>query len=287
MTGNRLGLIGGSGLYRMPALADGQWIDIETPWGTPSDALLIGEIGAREVAFLPRHGRGHRIAPHEVNYRANIAALKAVGCTELLAISAVGGFREDLPPGSFVLVDQFVDRTVRGGRSFFGDGIVAHVGFGKPTCARLGAAVTEALAADGGGHRIGGTMLVIEGPQFSTRAESQLHRSWGCDVVGMTGLPEARLAREAELCYASVAMVTDHDAWAEHEVDVATVIAIMNANVARAQALVEAVAGLAHGGVGCPQGCDHALEGAVITAPDAWPTDTRRKLAVLAPRLFA
>jgi 5'-methylthioadenosine phosphorylase len=286
MTRDRLGLIGGSGLYRMPALADGEWIRVETPWGEPSDSLLIGTIGAREVAFLPRHGRGHRVAPHEVNYRANIAALKAAGCTEVLAVSAVGGFDEALPPGSFVLVDQYIDRTMRGGRSFFGEGIVGHVGFGRPTCARLGQAVAQALAADGGPHRIGGTMLVIEGPQFSTRAESLLHKAWGCDVVGMTGLPEARLAREGELCYASVAMVTDHDAWSAHEVEVGAVIATMEANVARAQALVTAVAAMAEGGRGCPQGCDHALDSAVITARDAWPAAARRKLAVLAPRLF-
>jgi len=286
MTGNRLGLIGGSGLYRMPALADGEWIEVDTLWGKPSDALLIGTIGEREVAFLPRHGRGHRIAPGEVNYRANVAALKAAGCTEILAVSAVGGFDENVPPGSFVLVDQFIDRTVRGGRSFFGDGIVAHVGFGRPTCSRLGDVVANALAAEGGPHRIGGAMLVIEGPQFSTRAESLLHKSWGCDVVGMTGLPEARLAREAELCYASVAMVTDHDAWSTHDVDVATVIAIMDANVARAQALVVAVAGIATGGAACSQGCDHALDGAVNTARDAWPVATRHRLATLGPRLF-
>jgi 5'-methylthioadenosine phosphorylase len=283
---NRLGLIGGSGLYSMPALADGEWIAVDTPWGKPSDALLIGAIGGREVAFLPRHGRGHRIGPNEVNYRANIAALKAAGCTEILAISAAGGFSEALPPGTFVLVDQYIDRTVRGGRSFFGDGVVGHVGFGRPTCARLGQAVALALADDDGPHRIGGTMLVIEGPQFSTRAESLLHKSWGCDVVGMTSLPEARLAREAELCYASVAMVTDHDAWSDGDVDVAMVIRVMQANVARAQALVVGVAANTSGGVGCPQGCDHALDGAVITARDAWPADTRRKLATLAPRLF-
>lgn len=283
---NRLGLIGGSGLYRMPALADGEWIDVDTAWGKPSDALLMGSIGEREVAFLPRHGRGHRLAPGEVNYRANIAALKAAGCTEILAVSAVGGFDEDVPPGTFVLVDQYIDRTVRDGRSFFGDGIVAHVGFGRPTCARLGDAVAQALAADGGAHRIGGTMLVIEGPQFSTRAESLLHKNWGCNVVGMTGLPEARLAREAELCYASVAMVTDHDAWSGKEVDVASVIAVMNANVARAQALVSAVARRADRGEGCPQGCGHALDGTVITARNAWPVATQRRLATIAPRLF-
>lgn len=287
MTIDRLGLIGGSGLYRMPALADGEWIDVDTPWGKPSDALLIGKIAGREVAFLPRHGRGHRIAPHEVNYRANIAALKSAGCTEILALSAVGGFHEAVPPGTFVLVDQYIDRTVRGGRSFFGDGIVAHVSFGAPTCGRLGGLVAQALAADAGAHRIGGIMLVIEGPQFSTRAESLLHKSWGCDVVGMTGLPEARLAREAELCYASVAMVTDDDAWSETHVDVTAILAIMEANVERAQALVAAVAGKTRGGGDCPQGCDHVLDGAVITARDAWPTATARRLATLAPGIFA
>ncbi|MGC6331661.1 S-methyl-5'-thioadenosine phosphorylase [Rhizorhabdus sp. FW153] len=282
----RLGLIGGSGLYRMPGLSDGEWIEVETPWGAPSDALLMGELAGRKVAFLPRHGRGHRVAPGEVNYRANIAALKAAGCSEILAVSAVGGFHEEVPPGTFVLVDQYVDRTVRGGRSFFGDGIVAHVAFARPTCGRLGSVVSDVLAAQSGPYRIGGTMLVIEGPQFSTRAESLLHRQWGCDVVGMTGLPEARLAREAELCYASVAMVTDFDAWSDSEVDVASVLSTMNANVARAQSLVEAVAARAGGGHGCTQGCDHALDGALITAREKWPTKTRARLAALAPRLF-
>lgn len=270
----------------MPALSDGEWIAVDTAWGAPSDSLLLGAIGERDVAFLPRHGRGHRLAPDEINYRANIAALKAAGCTEILALSAVGGFHEGVPPGSFVLVDQYIDRTIRGGRSFFGDGIAAHAAFGHPTCARLGAVVARALAGEDGLHRIGGTMLVIEGPQFSTRAESLLHKSWGCDVVGMTGLPEARLAREAELCYASVAMVTDDDAWSDSHVEVASVIAVMEANVARAQALVEAVASGTGGGAHCPQGCDHALEGAVITAPSAWPAATRRRLASLLPRLF-
>lgn len=287
MTINRLGVIGGSGLYRMPALADGQWIDIDTAWGKPSDALLLGSINGREVAFLPRHGRGHRVAPHEINYRANIAALKAAGCTEVLAVSAAGGFHGDVPPGSFVLVDQYVDRTLRGGRSFFGDGIVAHVAFGRPVCARLNAVVAEALVQKGGPHRIGGTMLVIEGPQFSTRAESLLHKQWGCDVVGMTGLPEARLAREAELCYASLAMVTDNDSWSDEQVDVASVIAVMNANVARAQALVGAIAATLTSGTGCAEGCSHALDGAVITARDSWPVAARRRLATISHRLFA
>lgn len=283
---SRLGLIGGSGLYRMPALAGGQWVPVDTPWGKPSDELLIGEIEGRPVAFLPRHGRGHRIAPGEINYRANIAALKAAGCTEILAISAVGGFRDDAPPGTFVLVDQFVDRTLRGGRSFFGEGIVAHVGFGRPTCARLGATVASSLDAAGLVHRVGGTLLVIEGPQFSTRAESLLNRAAGLDVVGMTGLPEARLAREAELCYASVAMITDYDAWAHEHVDVAEVIRVVGENAVRAQALVAEVARRASPVDACPEGCTHALDTAVVTAPGAWPVETRRRLATLAPRIF-
>lgn len=268
----------------MAALAGGAWTRVETPWGLPSDDILLGRIGARDVAFLPRHGRGHPIAPGEINARANIAALKAVGCTEILALSAVGSFREDLPPGAFLLVDQYVDRTHRPGRSFFGDGIVAHVAFADPTCARLGRAVAGALDTIGGAHHLGGTMLVMEGPQFSTRAESRLHRAQGMDVVGMTSLPEARLAREAALCYANVAMVTDYDAWVDEAVDVASVIAVMNANVARAEALVAAVAGDPPGHRSC--GCADALKGAVITARSHWPEETRARLAALDQEMF-
>ena len=284
----RLGLIGGSGLYRMAALADGVWTDFDTPWGRPSDALLLGTIGGRDVAFLPRHGRGHRIAPDEINARANIAALKAAGCEEILAVSAVGSFRADLPPGTFVMVDQFVDRTIRGGRSFFGGGIVGHVAFAEPACARLGATVAAALAGLGLPHRTGGTMLVMEGPQFSTRAESLAHKAMGMDVVGMTALPEARLAREAELCYMNVAMVTDLDAWSDGHVDVAEVIAVLGRNAENAQALVQAVAERsAPRPARCPAGCSHALDTAIITARDAWPVDTAARLATLAPRIFA
>lgn len=283
----RLGLIGGSGLYRMAALAEGQWIAVETPWGKPSDDLLIGEIAGREVAFLPRHGRGHRIAPEEINVRANIAALKAAGCSEILALSAVGSYREELPPGTFVIVDQFVDRTHRGGRSYFGDGIVGHVAFGHPTCGRLGAIVAEALAALELPHQTHGTMLVMEGPQFSTRAESLLHKAAGFDVVGMTGLPEARLAREAELCYQNVAMVTDFDTWAETHVDVGEVVRVLGENAAHAEALVAEVASrTAPGDKSCSLGCDTALDTAVITAREAWPDEVRARLATLAPRIF-
>ncbi|MDB5718513.1 MAG: methylthioadenosine phosphorylase [Sphingomonas bacterium] len=283
----RLGLIGGSGLYRMAALRDGAWTNIDTAWGPPSDAILLGTIAGRDVAFLPRHGRGHRLAPDEINYRANIAALKAAGCDEILAISAVGSFREEIPPGTFVMVDQYIDRTLRGGRSFFGNGIVAHVPFGHPTCARLGVPIAEALAALSLPHRTAGTMVVIEGPQFSTRAESQMHRTAGFDVVGMTGLPEARLAREAELCYASVAMVTDFDAWADSAVDVAEIIQALGANAERAQALVEEVARRTSSrSTPCGHGCDRVLDTAVITPRAAWPAATAAKLATLAPRVF-
>ncbi|WP_231639388.1 S-methyl-5'-thioadenosine phosphorylase [Sphingomonas profundi] len=284
----RLGLIGGSGLYRMAALADGVWTEFDTPWGRPSDALLLGTIAGREVAFLPRHGRGHRIAPDEINARANIAALKAAGCAEILAVSAVGSYRAELPPGTFVMVDQFVDRTIRGGRSYFGEGIVGHVGFGNPTCGRLAETVAAALSALGLPHATHGTMLVMEGPQFSTRAESLGYKAQGLDVVGMTGLPEARLAREAELCYQNVAMVTDLDAWSDTHVDVSEVIAVLGRNAENAQALVHEVA---RRGVApperCPAGCTHALDTAVITPREAWPEATARRLACIAPRVFA
>jgi len=284
----RLGLIGGSGLYRMEALATGEWRAVETAWGAPSDALLFGEIAGREVVFLPRHGRGHQLSPGEINARANIAALKAAGCSEVLALSAVGSYRADIPPGTFVMVDQFVDRTMRGERSFFGDGIVAHVAFGHPTCRRFAAGVAEALAALGLPHRTEGTLLVMEGPQFSTAAESRMYKALGCDVVGMTAMPEARLAREAELCYLNIAMVTDLDAWADSHVDVAEVVKILGDNARNAEALVVEVArrSAAPEGV-CAAGCDRALDVAVITARDAWPRATRARLATLAPRLFA
>ena len=286
MTAAPLGIIGGSGLYRMAGLDGGEWRSVETPWGTPSDRLLFGTLGGRDIAFLPRHGRGHRIAPDALPVRANLAALKAAGCREVVAMSAVGSFRADLPPGSFVLVDQFVDRTVRGPRSYFGDGIVGHVGFARPTCARLGERVAAALAATGVAHCIGGTMLVMEGPQFSTIAESRLHKAWGMDVVGMTGMPEAKLAREAELCYASVAMVTDYDAWSDTHVSVEEVVRVLAANAAAAQALAAAVAGQAADPGDCGEGCRHALDGAVITAREAWPEAARMRLASLCPRVF-
>jgi 5'-methylthioadenosine phosphorylase len=285
---SRLGLIGGSGLYQMPAISGATWTEVETPWGSPSDDILLGEVEGRRIAFLPRHGRGHRLAPDEINYRANIAALKTVGCDEILAISAVGSFREDLTPGTFVMVDQLVDRTLRRPRSFFGAGIVGHVGFAEPTCRRFAAPVAASLDALGLPYRTSGTMLVIEGPQFSTAAESRLHRAQGLDIVGMTGLPEARLAREAELCYQNVAMVTDFDAWADAHVDVADVVRVLADNASNAQALVREVARrTAPRSVACESGCDRALDTAVITSRDHWPADTRRRLSTIAPRIFA
>jgi 5'-methylthioadenosine phosphorylase len=271
----------------MAGLSAGIWTKVDTLWGAPSDEILLGELAGRAVAFLPRHGRGHRHAPGDINYRANIAALKSVGCDEIRSVSAVGSFREDLTPGTFVMIDQYVDRTLRMPRSFFGDGIVGHVGFAEPTCGRLAGPVAGALSALGLPHRTSRTMLVIEGPQFSTAAESRIHRAQGLDVVGMTGLPEARLAREAEICYQSVAMVTDFDAWADTHVDVAAVIRVLAENAANAQALVHEVARRSvPRASACGSGCDRVLDTAIITAPNAWPAATRTRLASIAPRMF-
>src|SRR6476661_6242321 len=235
-----IGIIGGSGLYEIDALEEAQWIAVDTPWGPPSDSLLVGRLHGTRFVFLPRHGRGHRIPPGEVNYRANIDALKRAGCTDLVAISAIGSLREELAPGRFVVVDQFVDRTSRREASFFGTGLVAHVSMADPVCPRLSALAADAAEASGAKVARGGTYVAIEGPSFSSRAESHLYRAWGCDVIGMTGMPEAKLAREAELPYALVGMVTDYDCWREGEdaVDVAQVIAQLGANAEKARAMV-------------------------------------------------
>lgn len=286
----RLGIIGGSGLYQMAAVEDAELVHVDTPWGQPSDSLLLGRIGDMPVAFLPRHGRGHRLTPSELNYRANIAALKKVGCTDVLSISACGSFREELPPGTFVLVDQYVDRTRGRANSFFGDGIVAHVSLAQPACGSLSGIAAEALEALGLAHRRGGSYLVMEGPQFSSRAESLLYRAGGLDVIGMTAMPEAALAREAELCYQTVAMVTDFDAWhADHEaVDVAQVLDVIHRNVANAKALVVEVAKrLASRSNGCAHGCGHALDHAIITDKSVWPADTVNKLSLIAGRVLS
>lgn len=287
--GMKLGIIGGSGLYQLAELDGAEWRAVETPWGEPSDELLFGRLGDIELVFLPRHGRGHRLSPSEINYRANIDALKRAGCTDLLSISACGSFREELPPGTFVLVDQFVDRTRLRAKSFFGDGVAAHVAFAEPTCERLADTVAAAAMAAGIDHRRGGTYLAMEGPQFSTRAESMLYRAAGLDVIGMTNMPEAALAREAELCYLTVAMVTDYDAWrAGHAaVDVAQVIEVLHANAANARKLVVEVAcRLAPSRGPCRQGCDRALDHAVMTAPDQRPAATLARLDAVAGRVL-
>jgi 5'-methylthioadenosine phosphorylase len=267
-----LGIIGGSGVYQIDGLTNVRWCKVDTPFGNPSDELMFGELEGQPVVFLPRHGRGHQIPPSELNFRANIDALKRAGVTEIISVSAVGSLRADLAPGTFVIVDQFVDRTFARTETFFGTGLVAHVSMAHPVCARLGDAI-EAAAAQVGVHcRRGGTYLVMEGPQFSTQAESEMYRAWGCDVIGMTNMPEAKLAREAELCYATVAMVTDYDCWhPDHDhVSVDAVIKVLLENADHARGLVRAVAPhLRHRQEPCPMGCHRSLDSAIITAPEA------------------
>ena len=282
-----IGIIGGSGLYDMDALEDAQWISIRSPWGEPSDEILCGTIGHVRVRFLPRHGRGHRILPGSINARANIDALKRAGCTDILAISAVGSLSEDLPPGRFVTVDQFIDNTKGRPSTFFGDGFVAHVGMGDPVCTRLSKHAAKAVEQAGGEVTEGATYLAMEGPQFSTRAESKLYRHWGAEVIGMTGMPEAKLAREAELPYALLAMVTDWDSWRDEEaaVDVAEIIAQMQKNSALATKAVEAFCrGLPKRRN--PSPIDQALTDAVITAPEHHDRELLVKLDAVAGRLL-
>jgi 5'-methylthioadenosine phosphorylase len=285
-----IGIIGGSGLYNIEGLTDTAWVKVETPWGAPSDEILTGMFEGTKVAFLPRHGRGHKISPTGLNYRANIDALKRLGVTDILSLSAVGSLKAELPPGHFVIVDQFIDRSFAREKSFFGTGCVAHVSMAHPVCPRLGDAL-EAAA-----HELdlpvtrGGTYLVMEGPQFSTYAESQLYRSWGCSVIGMTNMPEAKLAREAEICYATVAMVTDFDCWhEEHDaVTVDAVVKVLLGNADKARGLVKAVLPKIGGDRGpCPAGCDRALEYALITAPEARDPEAMKKLDAVAARVLA
>ena len=284
-----IGIIGGSGLYDLPGLSETRWVRCDTPWGPPSDEIFVGRLGDAQLAFLPRHGRGHRIPPGEVNYRANIAALKSLGVTDVLSLSAVGSLRADLPPGSFVIVEQFIDRTFARETSFFGTGLVAHVALAHPVCARLGDHLQRVLAAQTLPHARGGIYLVMEGPQFSTLAESRLYRSWNCDVIGMTNMPEAKLAREAELCYASVAMVTDFDCWhpAHDAVTVDAIIQVLLGNAAQAQRLVVQLAdALAHDAHAAGCACRHALDHALITAPAARDPAMVEKLRVIAGRVL-
>jgi 5'-methylthioadenosine phosphorylase len=285
-----IGFIGGSGVYDLDGLADRAWVKVRTPWGDPSDEILTGSLAGVRVAFLPRHGRGHPTPPSALNYRANIDAMKRIGCTELISLSAVGSLREDLPPGHFVIVDQFVDRTFAREKSFFGTGCVAHVSVAHPTCPRLSDALEAAARETAIPFTRGGTYLVMEGPQFSTKAESLLYRQWGCHVIGMTNMPEAKLAREAELCYASMAMVTDFDCWhPDHDhVTVEQVVKVLFSNADKARALVKAVVprlGQRRGP--CPAGCDRALDHALITAPEKRDPDLLAKLDVVAGRVLA
>jgi 5'-methylthioadenosine phosphorylase len=284
-----LGIVGGTGLYDLEGLTDQEWRRVESPFGAPSDDLLFGRLDGEPIVFLPRHGRGHRIPPDEINFQANIDALKRAGATALLSVSAVGSLRAELAPGTFVIVDQFIDRTLRKPKSFFGTGLVAHVSMAHPTCRRMIDEITLAADHIGIPHQKGGAYLVMEGPQFSSLAESRMHIGMGCDVIGMTNMPEAKLAREAELCYATVAMVTDFDCWhPDHDhVQVSHVIQVMHANSANAKKLVQhvipRVAALASP---CPFGCDHALDGAILTAPSARDPERVKKLHAIAGRVL-
>lgn len=284
-----IGIIGGSGIYEIAGLDHIRWERVHSPFGIASDAVMHGELNGQKLVFLPRHGRGHRVPPSELNFRANIDVLKRCGVTEILSLSAVGSLREDLPPGSFVLVDQFIDRTFARVKSFFGHGCVAHVSMADPTCSRLMDALEQGASDAGIAVRRGGTYLTMEGPQFSTRAESELYRSWGCSVIGMTNMPEAKLAREAEICYATVAMVTDYDCWHDDhdDVSVEAVIQVLSENAEKAKALVQAtVPHLAGRQETCHAGCHTALDMAIITPPHARDQEAVAKLDAVAGRVL-
>src|SRR5512140_1152958 len=284
-----LGIIGGSGVYDIDGLKGKRWEKVASPFGTPSDELLCGELDGQAMVFLPRHGRGHRIPPSEINFRANIDALKRAGVTDAISVSAVGSLRENLRPGTFVIVDQFIDRTFAREKSFFGNGLVAHVSMAHPVCHRLGDHIEEAAKEAGITVVRGGTYLVMEGPQFSTLAESELYRAWGCDVIGMTNMPEAKLAREAEMCYATVAMVTDFDCWhPDHDaVTVNQIVQVLLANADKARSLVRHVAPRLAGDVDAPAcTCRHALDHALITAPEVRDPAVMARLDAVAGRFL-
>ena len=289
MTQGTIGIIGGSGVYDIEGLEHKRWEKLTSPYGNPSDELLFGELDGQHMVFLPRHGRGHRIPPSEINFRANIDALKRAGCTDVISVSAVGSLREHLRPGMFVIVDQFIDRTFARYKSFFSSGLVAHVSMAHPVCHRLGDHI-EAAAKEAGIEAMrGGTYLVMEGPQFSTLAESELYRSWNCDVIGMTNMPEAKLAREAELCYATVAMVTDYDCWhPDHDdVTVEQVVKVLLGNADKARALVrQVVPKLGADAQACDCGCRSALQHALITSPEARDAAMMEKLQAVAGRVL-
>ncbi|MDO8812309.1 MAG: S-methyl-5'-thioadenosine phosphorylase [Gallionella sp.] len=284
-----LGIIGGSGVYNIEGLQNTRWVKATSSFGEPSDEVLIGELAGQSIAFLPRHGRGHKIPPSEINFRANIDALKRLGVTDIVSVSAVGSLHESLAPGMFVIVDQFIDRTFAREKSFFGSGLVAHVSMAHPVCHRLGDHLYAAAQQSGIPVVRGGTYLVMEGPQFSSLAESELYRSWKCDVIGMTNMPEAKLAREAEICYATVAMVTDYDCWhPDHDnVTVDAIVKVLLANADKARALVKSVAPRVHGdATGCECGCRSALQYAIITAPEARDAAIVEKLSAVAGRML-
>jgi 5'-methylthioadenosine phosphorylase len=289
MTKSVLGVIGGSGLYDLPGLQNAAWKKIESPWGEPSDDILFAEYEGLPLRFLPRHGRGHRHSPSGINYRANIDVLKRAGVTDLVSVSACGSLKEELPPGHFVLVDQFIDRTFAREKSFFGSGLVAHVSCADPVSPGLVSLIDAAAKKEQIACTRGGTYLVMEGPQFSTRAESNLYRAWGCSVIGMTNMPEAKLAREAEICYATVAMVTDYDCW-RHEtasVDVPEILRVLMDNADRARRLVARLAReFPREHPKCPIGSDTALEFAIITAPEKRDPTLVARLDAIAGRVL-
>lgn len=282
-----LGVIGGSGLYDLPGLEDAQRVSLETPFGEPSDAYLVGRLGDTKMVFLARHGRGHRLLPSEINYRANIWGLKKLGCQKVVSFTAVGSMKESIAPGDVVIVDQFFDRTRRRASTFFGEGLVAHIPFGDPVCGELRGLLKSSAEETSGGVHPSGTYLCIEGPAFSTKAESKIFRQWGVDVIGMTNLPEARLAREAELCYGVLAMATDYDCWHESEdaVSVAAVVAVMKKNVERAKNIVAKVA------AGLPKtsecSCRRSLDEAIMSRMEDVPVETRDRLDVLLSRYLS
>ena len=284
-----LGIIGGSGVYEIDGLKNKQWKKVPSSFGEPSDELLFGELSGQKLVFLPRHGRGHRIPPSEINYRANIDALKRAGVTDLISVSAVGSLKEELEPGMFVIVDQFIDRTFARKKSFFSSGLVAHVSMANPVCSRLGNHIQSTAKSIGIEVVRGGIYIAMEGPQFSSIAESELYRSWGCDVVGMTNMPEAKLAREAEICYVSVAMVTDYDCWhTEHEnVSVDAMIKVLNNNADNARSLVKSASSVIfsdHSSSECD--CKFSLENAIITSPEVRDKELVKKLNAVAGRLL-
>jgi 5'-methylthioadenosine phosphorylase len=291
MSNTMIGVIGGSGVYDIDGLEGGDWTKVSTPWGDPSDSILTGALDGVKMAFLPRHGRGHVHSPSTVPYRANIDALKRLGVTDVISVSACGSFREEMAPGDFVIVDQFIDRTFAREKSFFGTGCVAHVSVAHPTCPRLSQACYTAAKDAGITVHMDGTYLAMEGPQFSSVAESKMYReSWGADVIGMTNMPEAKLAREAELCYASVAMITDYDSWhPDHgAVDISEIIATLTGNADKGRALVSRLpALLGSDRAQCEHGCDRALEYAILTAPDKRDPVMVEKLKAVAGRVLS